>query len=412
MSADENPHTMYPRNKPPTIRYYGHGGTPWKRSNGVNLGGPPVLTDVILHDFITLDLAPIHPAPSVYNLGLLSKLPDELLYLHILEKLDLLSLIRFRNTSRHAHYVVDTIPEFQIIVKWGPQVIRGVLAVQTNIVANVATIVDKLRQRHCDRCDKAAQQIWLPTLDRLCFLCAHRGSMPLEEEEMLKHYGLIKDDLHLIPSFRFLPATFQGPRIIDSPPLKERRLPEPSHSSIKGAPYKPPKFDPPMRRPEPHRNSFRVPQQHILYDTQVAAQLALERTGQEILPPTATEDKEVQRIIDDCGKRQECIDLPPWLVPLRCRRTMGLVFVPWFNLDGAESGVFSQECLYITGKDRNHAWGAHGSKEDCESCKMRRYQDWYDRRWCFYSLMLPNGSDVYVYHRDRHDEPQKTVQNL
>ncbi|KAH8693438.1 hypothetical protein GQ44DRAFT_719607 [Phaeosphaeriaceae sp. PMI808] len=369
------------------------------RSNGVNLGGPPLLTDVILHDFLPLDLAPIHPAPSVYNLGLFSKLPDELLYLHILEELDLLSLIRFRNTSHHAHYVVDTIPEFQILVKWAPQVIRGILAVQTNIVASMATIVDKLRQRHCDRCDKAAQHIWLPTLDRLCFLCAHRGPMPLEEEEMLKHYGLTKNDLHLIPSFHFLPATFQGPRLIESLLLKERRLPEPYRPSIKGAPYKPPDFNPRMKRLEPHRNSFRVPQQHILYDTQVAAQLALERTGQEILPPTATEDKEVQRIVDDCSKRQECIDLPPWLVPRRCRRTMGLVFAPWSNLDGAESGVFCQECLYITGKDRNHAWGVPGSKEDCKSCKMRRYQDWYDRRRSGYSLMLPSGSDVHVYHR-------------
>jgi hypothetical protein len=267
-------------------------------SNGMNLRGPPILTDVILHNVIPLDLAPIHPAPSVYNLGLFSKLPDELLYLHILEKLDLLSLIRFRNTSRHAHYVVDTIPEFQILVKWAPQVIRGVLAVQTNIVASVATIVDKLRQRHCDRCGKAAQHIWLPTLNRLCFVCAHRGPMPLKEEEILKHYSLAKNDLHLIPSFRFLPATFQGPMRFKRPPLKET------------SPYKPPDFD-------PHRNSFRVPHQHILYDTQVAAQLALERTGQEILPPKATEDKELDRIIGNCCKQHKCIILPPWLVP-RC----------------------------------------------------------------------------------------------
>ena len=124
MSANKIPHAMYPRSKPPTIRYYGFSSLPTIKY-GVNLGGPPLLTDVILHDFLPLDLAPIHPAPSVYNLGLFSKLPDELLYLHILEELDLLSLIRFRNTSRHAHYVVDTIPEFQILVKWAPQVIRG-----------------------------------------------------------------------------------------------------------------------------------------------------------------------------------------------------------------------------------------------------------------------------------------------
>jgi hypothetical protein len=196
MSTKEFSPAMYPRNKPPAINYYGGSGFRWNKTSGANPGGPPLLTDAILHEFLPLNLAPIHPAPSVHNLGLFSKLPDELLYLQILEELDLLSLIRFRNASRHAHYVVDTIPEFQILVKWAPQVIRGVLAVQTNVVASMATIVDKLRQRHCDRCAKAAQHIWLPTLDRLCFLCAHRGPMPLEEEEMLKHYGLNKSDLH------------------------------------------------------------------------------------------------------------------------------------------------------------------------------------------------------------------------
>ncbi|OAL53597.1 hypothetical protein IQ07DRAFT_628835 [Pyrenochaeta sp. DS3sAY3a] len=396
MSTKEISPAMYPRNKPPTIVYYGSGsGYCWKKASGSNLGGPPLLTDVILHEFIPLNLAPIHPAPSVHNLGLFGTLPDELLYLHILETLDLLSLVRFRNTSRHAHYLVDNIPEFKILVKWAPQVIRGVLAVQTNVVASMVNIVDKLRQRQCDRCDKPAQHIWLPTLDRLCFSCAHRGPMPLEEEEMLKHYGLTKNDLHLIPSFRFLPVTLQGPRFIEFPPPTERRLPESYPPRVKGAPYKPPDFDPSIKRQKPHWNSFRVPQQHILYDTQVAAQLALERTGQEIPPPPVIEDKEVQRIVDDSGKRLECIDLPAQLVPRRCRRAMGLVFAPWVNADGAESGVFCHDCLYVTGKDRNHDRGVHGSRDRCKSCRSLRYEDWYERKHCFYSLTLPSGSDVH-----------------
>jgi len=401
MSANEIPRAMYPPHKPPTIRYYGHCSFPWtgfnreslKGSKGVNLGGPPLLTDVILHGFVPLDLAPIHPAPSVYNLGLFCKLPDELFYLEILEKLDLLSLIRFRSTSHHAHYVVDTLPEFQLLVKWAPQVIRGVIAVQTKIVATLATIVDKLRQRHCDCCGKAAVHIWLPTLERLCFRCAHRGPIPLEEEEILKQYGLMKTDLHLIPSFRFLPATFQGPPIKDSPPPIERELPKVYHETDK-----PPVFDPPLvrRRPQPHRNSFRVPQQHILYDSGVADVVALERTGQVMRPLHATEDEEVQRIADDRSKRQECIDLPPSLLPRRCRRAMGLVFAPWVNRDGAESSVFCQECLYITGKERNHAWELPGTWRSCGSCERLRKQDWDDRRHCFYSLMLPGGSDVHI----------------
>ena len=383
---------MYPCNKPAKIHYYGYAHCHQRGPHGAPVGGPPLLTNVILHGFIPLDLSPINPAPSTHNLGLFSKLPDELFYLHIIKEFDLLSLIRFRSTSRHTHYVVDTIPEFQLLVKWAPQVIRGVLAVQANVVASVATIVDKLRQRNCDRCNNIAHQIWLPTLDRLCFHCAHRGPMPLEEEEMLKHYSLTKNDLHLIPSFRFLPVTLQGPQIRESRPL----LPKPDRPSGSDLPWKVPDFDPRLMRPKPFSNSFRVPQQHILYDTQVAAQLALERTGQEILPPTMTEDKEVQRIVDDCRKRQDCIDLPPSLVPRRCRRAMGLVFAPWINIDGAEAGVFCQECLYITGKDMNHGWGYPNVEKDCISCSQQLKEDWRDRRACSYSLHLPYGSDVHT----------------
>jgi hypothetical protein len=394
MSTNQTSHAMFPSNNPPRIRYYGHGShgsVSTTKSDGVDLGGPPLLRNAILHDFLPLDLAPIDPAPSVHNLGLFSKLPDELLYLHILEELDLFSLIKFRNTSRHAHYVVDTMPNYENLVKWAPQVIRGVLAVQTNIVASVATIANKVRQKHCDRCDEAAPHIWLPTLERLCFLCAHRGPMPLKEEEMLKHYGLTREDLHLVPSFRFLPATFQGPRLTERRPLRGHP------PTTKGAPYKIPDFYPQFKRPPPHRNSFRVPRQHILYDTQVAAQLALKRTGQEILPPTAIEDKEIQAIVDDRSKRQKCVDLPPSLVPRRCRRTMGLVYAPWLTSEGAESGVFCKECLYITGKDRYHAWRASGLG-GCKRCESLRHQDWYYRRGAGYSLMLPVGSDVHYYY--------------
>ncbi|RMZ72402.1 hypothetical protein GMOD_00007379 [Pyrenophora seminiperda CCB06] len=73
------------------------------------------------------------------------------------------------------------------------------------------------------------------------------------------------------------------------------------------------------------------------------------------------------------------------------------------NLDGAESGVFCQECLYITGKDRNHAWDVLGHGRDCEACKQRRRQDWHDRKPGYYfhirrdySLVLPGGSDIHV----------------
>ena len=242
----------------------------------------------------------------------------------------------------------------------------------------------KLRQRHCDQCDKAVQYIWLPTHHRLCFPCALRGLEPLEESQLLAHYALTKDDLHAIPSFRFLPTTFHGPEMS----IETKKRPP--------GPRKPLPFDPQRTPQERHRRALRVPQQHILYDARVAAQLSLERTGKEIFPPCNTEDEEIQRIAGDCEKVHEPIDLPPGLLPRHARRAIGTVFAPCITLDGAESGVFCQDCLYITGKDRSHVWETHSGEDGCEECRLQRHRDKHVRFRCSHCARLPADSDVHL----------------
>lgn len=113
------------------------------------------------------------------------------------------------------------------------------------------------------------------------------------------------------------------------------------------------------------------------------------------------EDKEVQRIAENKAKRHELIDLPLGLPPRCVRRAMGLVFAPWITLDGAESGVFCQDCLYVTGKDRNHVWEAHFSKNGCRKCRHLRLRDKFDRNPVRYSVMLPAHSDVHLSRTDQ-----------
>ncbi|KAH8692519.1 hypothetical protein GQ44DRAFT_586606, partial [Phaeosphaeriaceae sp. PMI808] len=162
-----------------------------------------------LETLLPLDLGQISLTPETFDLGHLERLPMELL-LSILEELPLISLIRFRNTNRLAHHIVDTMPKFRIIVEQAPQAIRGVLAVQMKVRVTLPGLLKKLRQRHCDYCGKLAQHLWLPTISRLCFHCAHFGRVPLEKAEIIQQYRLTDEDLMSIPSFYFLPATFNS----------------------------------------------------------------------------------------------------------------------------------------------------------------------------------------------------------
>jgi hypothetical protein len=80
-----------------------------------------------LETLLPLNIGEISLMPETFGLGHLGILPMELLLL-VLEELPLISIIHFRNTNRFAHYIVDTMPKFRIIVKQAPQAIRGVLA--------------------------------------------------------------------------------------------------------------------------------------------------------------------------------------------------------------------------------------------------------------------------------------------
>jgi hypothetical protein len=84
-------------------------------------------------------------APQSSNIGLLQSLPSELI-LVIFDRLPILSLIRFRNASQHARFLIDTMPMFRNIVEHAPQVIRGILAVQTKVEVTLPQVYEKLRQ--------------------------------------------------------------------------------------------------------------------------------------------------------------------------------------------------------------------------------------------------------------------------
>jgi hypothetical protein len=267
-----------------------------------------------LETLCPIDFNPMKSMSSTSNLGHLKKLPTELLLL-VLEQLPLTSLIYFRNTNRRAHYIVETMPKFRIIVKQAPQAIRGILAVPTKVRTTLSELYGKLQQRHCDQCAKEgqyklAQHLWLPTTERLCFRCAWFGQAPMDKDEAAELYDLSDEQLESIPSFRCSPAIFKA--------------------GLKG-------------------NTFKLLGQPILYDAQAITDMYHMRQEWTLSSHRYKDHEDLRHIITQ-PKRPGPITFPGY-PPGRFRRDMATIVAPWISSGGAEMGAFCSTCLHTERQD-------------------------------------------------------------
>jgi hypothetical protein len=116
---------------------------------------------------------------------------------------------------------------------------------------------------------------------------------------------------------------------------------------------------------------------HVFYYISAAADALLEgRTRRWIRPRgllplgrARDEDKELSRIVIHTRERGVRIVLPPSLVPWFCCRSMSMVVATWLTADGAELGVFCQDCLYTYKQDIICA--SEDFEEHAKSCEVR-----------------------------------------
>ncbi|KAK2767547.1 hypothetical protein FQN54_003705 [Arachnomyces sp. PD_36] len=81
-----------------------------------------------------------------YNLGILERLPLEVIQMVILQ-LDLLSLTRFRLVNRLAKKVTGLIPEYQRIIEHAREAFLSILAVEMGHLITCQTLYDKIREK-------------------------------------------------------------------------------------------------------------------------------------------------------------------------------------------------------------------------------------------------------------------------
>jgi hypothetical protein len=309
---------------------------------------PRVMNDNDLKTLLPIDLRRTEPA-TFTNICLVGTLPLELLLL-IFEPLPLLSLLRFRNTSRHARHIVDTLPQFHAIITHAPQALRGLFAVPTTVspTLTLPKFYQKLRERTCDTCGALAPRLWLPTLSRLCYECAQFRPIPLEADELLERYELDIADLDAIPSFYFHPTTLVN-----------------------------------------DKNTYKVQQRHTLYDTAVAIQHHVTEARSTVyLPPVLLENPKLEPLLPHL-QINEPVRLAPEQLPRAARLSIAMVDVPWLDdKGGAEQPLLCIMCQHTLAQYR--VYTASEFAEHVLGCRVHtsHFSIEYETRACFSSCRL------------------------
>ncbi|KAK0368428.1 F-box domain-containing protein [Colletotrichum limetticola] len=110
--------------------------------------------------------------PPRYSAGQLEQLPAELL-VQVLLYIDLPSLTRFRRVNRRAMELVDSIPQYDAIVKHCPNIIRAILSIQADAF-DCDVLYATLSTTRCSTCERFGDHLYLIDCRRVCYFCFTR----------------------------------------------------------------------------------------------------------------------------------------------------------------------------------------------------------------------------------------------
>lgn len=89
----------------------------------------------------------------------------------ILPHLDLETLYNFRLASRGAVQTVDSLTEYQELIKHAPNILRATYYLNTNNLVTLEALHKKLFTVDCECCGKFGGYLYLITFERVCLIC-------------------------------------------------------------------------------------------------------------------------------------------------------------------------------------------------------------------------------------------------
>lgn len=137
------------------------------------------------------------------GLGTLGVLPPEVLHL-ILDQLDVSTIAMFRQANRQAVDAVSSLPSYEAITKFAPNILRSYKIIRSGHSITCAQIYDELCQPACQKCGDFGGYLYLLTCVRVCFLCVSEDTafLPLRPRQVCRKYGLDRETVHTLPKMR------------------------------------------------------------------------------------------------------------------------------------------------------------------------------------------------------------------
>lgn len=105
------------------------------------------------------------------DLGILDTLPLELLQ-NVFSQVDLRTVVNFRTVNRRALGVIDSIPEYRIIIQHAPDSLRAALCVETASYITPFGLWETLTNSKCNDCGGLGGLIYLINCQRVCLPCS------------------------------------------------------------------------------------------------------------------------------------------------------------------------------------------------------------------------------------------------
>lgn len=302
-----------------------------------------VLNDVGLYPHpIQLLLDP----PEKDSLGQLSMLPYELLF-GILDGLPIQSLLSLRNASKHARYLVDSVPSFKTVMQHASNLIYAVMVLKPSTEISSAKLCKTLAQKECECCGNSAQHIWIPTASRMCFECIGHRPIARDQAELTKFFFVSPADLSSLVSFT-IPS-------VASPYNTPFPKPTTQHSWSATTLYEPPNVL--------EENRYRK----VVFGDKSTGHFWHYRDIESWEPPFETRP-------GPYGPFLYLAHLKSDQIHSAVRRLLPTVIAPWVSKGEVEMGVMCSTCRFTESQDR--VYTREGFEKHLEICRVRRYYKW------------------------------------
>ena len=150
-----------------------------------------------------------HTTNPEADLGELALLPPELLH-RLLRQLDIQSLTDLRRVNQQAMILVDSVPEYRVIVTHAPNALRGMLCLGSARSNSCYDLYQKLCTAECDTCGDFGGYLYLITCRRVCFTCLSDevSYLPLRKADVIRDCGIESKHLGSIPHVRSRPGRY------------------------------------------------------------------------------------------------------------------------------------------------------------------------------------------------------------